>query len=311
MQPIEKVKLALLAMQRYNWEQGVAMQAFFEQGDEDTVIAMAKEAAYRRVPDGRTAMIGGSDAATDPCSTGEAMLLAFKKTGDPELREALDALLAWALTGAPRNAEGIVYHVVSKPQFWVDSMYMLPPYLAAAGHPKEAVKQIDGYWAALYDPDARLMSHIWDDDRKQFTKRAFWGVGNGWTVAGLARVIDLLPEDMQAERARLIGRAAILIDSLLSHMRPDALFHDVVDDPGTFVETNLSQMLAYTIFRGTASGWLPEAWLGSARAMRSAAQAKVDRFGLVRDVCGAPHFDKPGVAPEGQAFYLLMESRAH
>jgi rhamnogalacturonyl hydrolase YesR len=38
--------------------------------------------------------------------------------------------------------------------------------------------------------------------------------------------------------------------------RPDGLFHDVVDDPSTFVETNLAQMLTYTLYRGTREGWL-------------------------------------------------------
>ena len=40
----EKVKRALLAMQRHNWEQGVAAQAFLEAGDNDLAIAMAAEA---------------------------------------------------------------------------------------------------------------------------------------------------------------------------------------------------------------------------------------------------------------------------
>ena len=44
-------------MQRNSWEQGVAMDAFLEQGDREVVIALAKEAAYRRMPDGRPAMI--------------------------------------------------------------------------------------------------------------------------------------------------------------------------------------------------------------------------------------------------------------
>jgi hypothetical protein len=42
--------------------------------------------------------------------------------------------------------------------------------------------------------------------------------------------------------------------------------------------------------------------------MRAAAHQHVDEFGLVWDVCGAPNFDRPGVATEGQAFFLLMEA---
>ena len=31
-------------------------------------------------------------------------------------------------------------------------------------------------------------------------------------------------------------------------------------------------------------------------------------YGLVQGVCGAPHFDHPGTAAEGQSFFLLMEA---
>jgi hypothetical protein len=42
--------------------------------------------------------------------------------------------------------------------------------------------------------------------------------------------------------------------------------------------------------------------------MRSAARAKVDQYGYVQGVCGAPHFNAPGRATEGQAFFLRMEA---
>jgi hypothetical protein len=42
--------------------------------------------------------------------------------------------------------------------------------------------------------------------------------------------------------------------------------------------------------------------------MREAAYAKVDAYGLVQGVCGAPHFNQSGTATEGQAFFLLMEA---
>ena len=44
--------------------------------------------------------------------------------------------------------------------------------------------------------------------------------------------------------------------------------------------------------------------------MRQAANKKLNLFGFVEGVCGAPTFDHPGFSPEGQAFYLLMEQAA-
>ena len=42
--------------------------------------------------------------------------------------------------------------------------------------------------------------------------------------------------------------------------------------------------------------------------MRNAVHRKVDKYGYIQDVCGAPFFDNPGRATEGQAFFLLMEA---
>ena len=133
---MKKAARILLGMQRHNWEQGTAMQAFLEMGDKETVIAMAHEAVYRSLPDGRLAMLGGGNGCTDPCSVGEALIWAYEWTGDEYFREGLDGLLKWALHTAPRNEAGVVYHMTKGAEFWSDSFYMLPPFLVAAEYYK-------------------------------------------------------------------------------------------------------------------------------------------------------------------------------
>lgn len=307
---VNQAKLATLAMQRYSWEHGTVAQAFLEQGDREVVIAMAKEAQYRQIEDGRAASIGDQRAVTDPCSTGEALIYAYEETNDPVFKESYEKMLHWAMVTAPRNADGIVYHLDNSPQFWVDSFYMLPPFLARAGEYDEALKQINGYWNALFQPEKNLLSHIWHDGEKQFVRDAVWGVGNGWAMAGMARVIKMLPDRYAEEKRLLAGRIETLLKAALQYQREDALFHDVIDDSSTFVETNFAQMAAYTIYRGVKAGWLDKAYLPKAEQMRKAAWDQMDRYGLIQGVCGAPTFDKPGVAPEGQAFFLLMEAAA-
>jgi len=239
---------------------------------------------------------------------GEALIFACEKTGDPFLLEAKRKLLRWALEGAPRNNEGTVYHLCSLKEFWVDSMYMLPPFLARAGYYEEALGQIQGYWRALWDAETGLLSHRWDDEKKQFIRKEPWGVGNGWACAGLARVIGLLPAEMTAEKQELIDMTKGLLDSALKFQLPDGMFHDVLNDPKTFPEINAGQMFAYTVYRGVREGWLSESYLTAAEKIYHRACRCVDEYGLIRDVCGMPDFSHPGVAPEGQAFFILMAS---
>lgn len=308
---VDKVKLAMLSMQRDAWEQGVAAQALLESGDSSLVILMAKEAVVRQIQDGRLAVISCNEGVTDPAANGEAVLWAARMTGDAVLQEGAKKMLDYLLHKAPRTKEGVLHHIATKPQVWVDSMYMAPPFLAVAGQPAEAVRQVEGIRSLLWNPQKKLFSHIWDDGRGEFERQDFWGVGNGWAAAGMARVLKALPEEMSEEKKKLTGYITDVIDGCLAHRREDGLFHDVVDKPSTFVETNLAQMLAYTIFRGVKEGWLASSYIRHAEIMRAAAWKKVDENGLVQGVCGSPTFESPGTATEGQAFFLLMEAAGH
>ena len=305
---IEKVKLAMLSMQRASWEQGVAAQAFLELGDDEMVIRMAKGALVRQDKEGRLAVLGHDGGVTDPAASGEAMLHAAKLTGDQKLKEGADRMLDYLLNKAPKTSDGILHHITRGPEIWIDSMYMAPPLLSVAGYTDEAVKQINGFRDALWNPQKKLFSHIWHAEKQEFVREDFWGVGNGWAAAGMARVIGSLPSSMKSEKSQLTGYVTEVIDGCLKHLREDGLFHDVVDNPDTFVETNLSQMVAYSIYRGTSEKWLDSSYVASADRMREAAHGKVDEFGLVQGVCGSPTFDHPGIATEGQAFFLLMEA---
>jgi rhamnogalacturonyl hydrolase YesR len=305
---ITRVMRAMLAMQRRAWEQGVAAQALLELGETELMILLAKDAVVNQLKDGRLGLNEGKGPVTDPASNGEPLLLAAQVTGDDSLRQAAQRMLDFLLYKAPRTREGIIYHNQIENQIWVDSFYMGPPFLAVAGQPQEAVKQVVGYRRIMLDPAKRLYYHIWDDDRQMFTRRLLWGVGNGWAAAGMARVIRALPATMATEKALLAGYVQELLEGALACQREDGLFYDILDDPSTFVETNAAQMFSYAIYRGVQGGWLDRASLRHADKMREAVYTKVDRFGLVQGVCGAPHFDRYGTATEGQAFFLLMEA---
>ncbi len=305
---VQKAKLAMLCRQRAPWEQGVAMQALMESGEKDLVVLMAAEAVLRSNRDGRLAMMGGGSTVTDPASNGPGVLYAYKVTGNKKFKEAADRMYQYLKNSAPKTSNGTIRHFTSRTEVWSDSMFMAPPFLAFYGDYDEAVKQVEGFLGYLWDKDKKLFSHKYDDQQKTFPRRDFWGGGNGWSAAGMAQIINVLPKQKQAERLKLIDYTKKLLDSCIAYMRPDGLFHDVIDNKETFIETNLSQMLAYSIYKGVQSGWLEENYLKAANTMRSAAQSKIDRYGVIQDACGSPRFDRPGTSTEAQAFFILMET---
>jgi rhamnogalacturonyl hydrolase YesR len=305
---IEKAIQAMLCMQRMAWEQGTASQALIASGRKDLALLFARDAVVRQTRDGRLGILGNDPGVTDPASNGEAVLFAWKETGDEKYKQAADAMYGYLKNEAPKTGDGVLHHVTYARQVWSDASFMAPPFLALMGDFDESVKQIEGFRKYLMDPEKKLYYHIWDESKNEFARKLFWGGGNGWTAAGMAKIINVLPADRQDLKTRMTGYGREVIDGCIAYMRPDGLFHDIIDDGSSFVETNLGQMIAFAIYTGLKSGWLDSSYKEKADAMRNAARSKVDESGIVQGACGSPSFDRVGTSTEAQSFFLLMES---
>jgi len=252
----------------------------------------------------------------------------------------------------------LLSHRVDVVEIWSDAVYMLPSFLAAsavyslrhdktpiadvASHVRMSLEQIILASRALQAPSGEW-SHIYSMEKQGLKRKAFWGVGNGWVCAGIVRVFRTMAGALldprtesgmrnileTAETKKLLQDCHVILrttlDACLKYIRSDGLFHDILDDPSSFVETNLSQELSYTLYRlldlhlhspSTVTEYLAlpsldenvkVEWAGRADQMRQAAVKKTDRWGFVRDVCGSPRFKSAGTATEGQAFAILME----
>lgn len=87
---------------------------------------------------------------------------------------------------------------------WCDALFMGPPAWAmmteATGDPKYLAEMDRLWWITsdyLYDPAERLYyrDNRYFDQRAANGAKVFWGRGNGWVVAGLARVLAHMPAD--------------------------------------------------------------------------------------------------------------------
>lgn len=303
---LQKARNAMLAMQRASWEQGTAIQAMVECDDRDMLRLMVNEAILRQTPDGRTCMVGSGHNVTDPVAAGYGILKAWEYFKEEKYKKAADLLYDYCKNKAPRDNAGTLYHLNDSKQLWSDSIYMVPPFLAAYGDYDECMKQFRGYRARLWQPEKKLYSHRWSDDENRFLTERCWGGGNGWAAASFAIVYELLPAEQQSYKKEVASFLTELLDGLLAHMRPDGLFHDIVDNPQSFVETNLSQMVAFAIYKAVKNGAIDKKYLPFAEQMKQGALSKVDEFGYVQDASGSPTFSGPGTSTEAQAFLLMM-----
>ncbi|MER7001987.1 glycoside hydrolase family 88 protein [Dactylosporangium sp. NPDC000555] len=276
--------LTLLAMQRQNWEQGVAVHALLDLGLVGLAGRLARDSAVHQSPDGRLGTIGGERDSVNGAANFEGVV----RLG---LTDAARRQLDWITERAPRAADGTLYHLLDAPEVWADTVYMVVPMLAFAGRPDLAVQQAEGHRQRL----CRDGLYAAADNRAEL-----WGTASGWVAAGLARAIRHDPD----LAGPLGGHAREVIDACLAHRRTDGLFGNVLDDPASFREANLAQMLAYAAYTGVVYGWLETSYTAVADSLRAAVEPHV-HDGLVTSVCGAPTFDRQGTSAEAQAFHLL------
>ena len=148
-----------------------------------------------------------------------------------------------------------------------------------------------------------------------------WGRGDGWMAAGMALVLDRLPEDSEY-RARIMSGYRLMMETLLRFQRADGLWNQLVDrpdDPRNWGETSCSAMFAYAFVTGVKRGWLPKETYGPAfRKAWLALCDHLDEFANISDVCVGTgkkddlqyYFDRPRVNgdPHGQAPMLWISS---
>ncbi|MCL2693792.1 MAG: glycoside hydrolase family 88 protein [Oscillospiraceae bacterium] len=311
-----KVRNAMLAMQRYSWEQGVAAQSLLEAGETELFVAMAHGAVVRQREDGRLGMLNGESAITDPGSIGEAVWRAYEVTDNEIFKNAANKMLEYLMVYAPHTEDGVIYHSETSwdanfmPfQIWSDSCYMSPPFLAVMGELNEATKQIFGIMNYLRDDESGCMFHIYDVGLGKFVRRRLWATGNGWTLLGIAKVMHeaKIVGDITAYETLLQSGKEIL-DSMLRFQRDDGIFHDFLDDPATFTDCTSAMMCATFIYRGIREGWLDRKYKHHADKARKTTTKNIDEFGIIHGVCGAPQFKMPGTSVEAQAAWIMMEN---
>lgn len=301
------VKRAMLCMTRQCWEQGICAQALLETEDEDMLLLAVHDMVLRQGSDGRLCDVENTPAVTDSSFCIPAVLAAAKKEKKEEYERAALKNIMYLVKQAPGSADGTLFHMRGTQEIWADSAAFTPYAMALGGYVPEACEQMLGITRKLYVPEKKLYNHIWDESKKAFKRPEAWGVGNGWILTGLLRLILCFGEGCSGEKKIFVKLFQELLDSMLNCLTPDGKFHYILDEPDTFPETETCAMAAYSIFRACKEQLIGQSFLDTAFLLRENVWKMVDGDGLVQSCAGSPDFLYPGTSVEGQAHTLMME----
>ncbi len=150
--------------------------------------------------------------------------------------------------------------------YWCDSLFMAPPGLARLAAATGQRKYLDfmdrQWWSAvgfLYDRDEHLFfrDKSYFDKREKNGQKVFWSRGNGWVLAGIARILQYMPKDYPS-RDKYVQLFTDMSKRIASLQQPDGFWRVSLLDPDEYPggETSGTAMFCYAMAWGINQGIL-------------------------------------------------------
>ena len=221
--------------------------------------------------DGQVRTFEADKHTLDDINEGRVLFPLYERTGDERYRRAAQRLKA-ALDQQPRTHEGSFWHKQIYPnQVWLDGIYMAMPFLAlyerdfGTGDYSDVMRQIQTVHDRMRDEATGLYYHGYDASRSAFwadrqtgLSRSFWLRSIGWFSVALADLMEILPAGEGRDGLR--GIFADLMESVWRFSDPDTGMYwqvpNLPGEPGNYLESSGSAMLAYAMLKGARLGAL-------------------------------------------------------
>lgn len=208
----------------------------------------------------------------------------------------LDAWGEWAVREMPRTPHGGMQHVTlaeeNHHQLWDDTLMMTVLPLAKIGllldrpdYVREATFQMLTHVAHLMDRTTGLWFHGWSFEGSHNFSQARWARGNSWITMVIPDFIELL--DLPAHdptRRFLIEVLEAQVASLARLQDPGGMWHTLLDDPGSYLESSATAGFAYGIGKAVRKGYLDTAYLPVATRAVEAVIGRIDSSGELHEV---------------------------
>ena len=264
----------------WNYEDGcvlIGLLAMYEATGEDFYFEALKRFTDRYIEeDGTIRKYDVEEYNLDFIPAGRVLFSLYDKTGEKKYRTAIETLQD-QLRRQPRTKCGSFWHKGIYPyQVWLDGLYMgLPYYMTyenaygGGAHYDDVMLQFRNARKYLYDTKTHLYYHAWNESRDIFwadketgLSPNFWTRAIGWYLMALADVYGLMPASQTAYREELAALWREAIDGMLEWQDADSnLFYQLPalpDEPGNYLETSGSLMVAYSLLKGARLGVLTE-----------------------------------------------------
>jgi unsaturated rhamnogalacturonyl hydrolase len=280
-----------LAIDKWEWPQGVALYSLFlyyrETGKQeylDFISQWFDEWMARGLP--------------SPNVNTMAPLLTlahlYELTGKQAQLDLCCQWADWVYHQMPRTEEGGLQHITSEnqnqQQIWADTLFMTVLFLAKIGrlthndlYIQEAIRQFLLHIKYLHDPQTGLWYHGWSFLGRHAFGKNLWARGNCWFTAGVVELIEIL--DLQgAVKQHLLDTLKTQVKKLAELQSQEGLWHTLLDEPDSYLETSATAGFAYGILKAVRLGYLNSQYGAVGQRAAAGVLNRIDSDGTVQGV---------------------------
>jgi unsaturated rhamnogalacturonyl hydrolase len=177
-----------------------------------------------------------------------------------------------------------------KMTLWADDLYMSVPYLVRMGkltgdnkYFDFAIKQVEQFNQYIYDSTTGLYFHTYFND-ENMNGVARWGRCNGWVALAQAELLNNLPAD-HPKRDNLKKLLLRQIVGFSRYQDTSGMWHQLLDKPGSYLESSVTAMYVYTVAKAVNEGWINKRFITIAQRGWEALEKMITADGQVPDIC--------------------------
>lgn len=170
----------------------------------------------------------------------------------------------WIMEHFPRTREGGFQHMTSDTlndqELWDDTLFMTVLFLANMGriegkqaYSREAQHQFLLHAKYLANRETGLWYHGWTFNGCHNFAEAFWGRGNSWVTIAIPEFLSMVQCDADV-RQQLLQVLLSQVRSLEKYQNESGMWHTLIDDPTSYVESSATCGFAYGILKAVHDG---------------------------------------------------------
>ena len=200
-----------------------------------------------------------------------------------------------------RRAREVMEYEMSTPKhdywWWADGLYMVMPVMTKLHKITGNKQYLDKLYeyitysdSIMFDPEENLYyrdgKYVYPKHKSANGKKDFWARGDGWVLAGLAKVLKDLPAEYE-HRKFFEDRYRNMADAVVNSQRPEGYWSRSMLDEG--YETSGTAFFTYGLLWGINNGYLNDPkYLDAAQKgwnyLKNVALQKDGRVGYVQPI---------------------------